>query len=46
MYPLTQRQGEEEDEIERWYSLSKIDSLFTKKRTRDGEREEEVERER
>jgi len=25
MYPLTQRQGEEEDEIERWYSLSKID---------------------
>lgn len=32
--------------MERWYSLSKIESLFTKKRTRDGEREEERQRER
>lgn len=31
--------------MERWYSLSKIDSVFTKKRTRDGERTEERERE-
>lgn len=45
IYPLTQRQGEEEDEIERWYSLSKIDSVFTRRRTREREKERERERE-